>query len=419
MKSTQTHNLLLESLEDLARVDVYWQLAVLLLSLAGAWLVNRLLRARLTDANRIGEFGAASVARLLFPLSSYLLVLFGSAILGEFYRVRVLKLAGSLLLAMAAIRLAVYLLRYVFPRAGWVARSERYIAAFIWAGFALHVTGVWPEVQQALDDFGFSWGKNRVSLWLLLTGLLSFGGTVIATMWLGSFIEHRVMKAGELDMSLRVVFTKVIRAVLLVVGILIALPLVGIDLTMLSVFGGAFGVGLGLGLQKIASNYVSGFVILLDRSIRLGDRVQIDNRVGEVTKLTARYVVVRLGDGSEAIIPNETLVTSTVLNLSYTSNDMRVVLPVQISYESDLDRATASLLQAVENNPRVLRDPAPAVLLKSFGESGIDLELAVWLADPQNGVAAFRSEINRRIWDNFRRDGIEIPYPQREIRERN
>ena len=416
MKSLESHNLLLESLDDLARIDVFWQLAVLLGSLLLAWLVNRLLRRRPGLVAWMGELGTASLERLLFPLSSYLFVWLGGSVLSWFYRVTVLRLAGWLLLAMAAIRLAVYLLRYVFPRAAWVARSERYIAALIWAGFALHVTGVLPDVQQALDDFGFTLGKHRVSLWLLLTGLVSFAGTVIAAMWVGSVIEHRVMRTAELDMSLRVVITKLIRAALLVVGVLIALPLVGIDLTMLSVFGGAFGVGLGLGLQKIASNYVSGFVILLDRSIRLGDRVQIDNRIGEVTKLTARYVVVRLGDGSEAIIPNETLVTSTVLNLSYTSNDMRIVLPVQVSYHSDIDRVTASLLQAVEGNPRVLAEPAPAVLLKSFGESGIDLELAVWLADPQNGIAAFRSEINRRIWDNFRRDGIEIPYPQREVR---
>lgn len=419
MKNFQTHNLLLESLDDVVRVDVFWQLAVLVLALALAWLINRYLRSRLVSTSRWGEFGAASFDRVLFPLSTYGFVWLGSMILSEFYRVRVLKLAAPLLLAMAAIRLAVYLLRYVFPDSGWVTRSERYIAAFIWIGFALHITGVLPEVQQTLDDFGFTVGKNRISLWLLLTGTLSFGGTVIAAMWLGSFIERRVMQAGELDMSLRVVFTKIIRAALIVVGVLVALPLVGIDLTMLSVFGGAFGVGLGLGLQKIASNYVSGFVILLDRSIRLGDLVQIDNRMGEITRLTGRYVVVRGGDGSEAIIPNETLVTSTVLNLSYSNRDMRVVLPVQVSYASDLDLVNRALLEAVAEHPRLKPEPKPAVLLKSFGESGIDMELAVWLADPQNGMASFRSEVNRAIWDSFRRYGIEIPYPQREIRDKS
>lgn len=415
MKPMETHNLLLESLDDLQRSDFFWQVAVLGVSVLLAWLVSYLLKPKSTDNEGWVAIRQGSFSRALFPLSAYLFVTVGKALLDQFFHVRVLKLAGPLFLAMAGIRVAVYMLRHVFSESEWVKKSERYIAALIWGALFMHLTGLLPEVQQALDGIGFDVGKSRISLWLILTGALSFVATVVMSMWLGSFIEQRVMQASHLDLSLRVVFTKIIRAVLLVVGVLIALPLVGIDITMLSVFGGAFGVGLGLGLQKIASNYVSGFVILLDRSIRLGDLVQVDNRMGEIAKLTSRYVVVRGADGSEAIIPNETLVTSTVLNLSYTDRNMRVVLPVQVSYRSDLDHVTRTLLQAVEGNPRVLAKPGPTVLVKGFGESGIDLELAVWLGDPQNGVAPFRSDINRAIWDGFRREGIEIPYPQREV----
>ena len=415
MKQMQTQNLLLESLDDLGRSDVLWQAGVLVASVALAWLVSYLLKPRHTDSSGWAAIKQGSFSRALFPLSAYVFVSLGVALLNEFFHVRVLKLAGPLFLAMAGIRVAVYMLRHVFPNAEWVRKSERYIAALIWGALFLHLTGLLPELRQTLDDIGFDIGKSRISLWLVLTGALSFAGTVMLSMWLGSFVEQRVMQAKDLDLSLRVVFTKIIRAVLLVVGVLIALPLVGIDVSMLSVFGGAFGVGLGLGLQKIASNYVSGFVILLDRSIRLGDLVQVDNRMGEIAKLTSRYVVVRGADGSEAIIPNETLVTSTVLNLSYTDRNMRVALPVQVSYRSDLDQVRRVLLQAVEGNPRSLLQPAPNVLIKGFGESGIDLELAVWLGDPQNGVAQFRSDINAAIWDGFRREGIEIPYPQREV----
>jgi small-conductance mechanosensitive channel len=213
------------------------------------------------------------------------------------------------------------------------------------------------------------------------------------------------------------VLAKLFRAVLLLVGILVALSMVGIDLTVLSVFGGALGVGIGLGLQKLASNYIAGFTILLDRSVRIGDMITVDNRFGIVSKATARYVVLRSLDGVEAIVPNETMVTTTVLNHSYTSRDIRLGVPVQISYDSDLDLAMQLMTEAALSEPRVLRQPnPPAVLILRFAESGIELELAVWIKDPENGQNNLRSALYLRIWRSFRARGIRIPYPQREIR---
>ena len=206
------------------------------------------------------------------------------------------------------------------------------------------------------------------------------------------------------------------RAGLLVVSLLVVLPALGIDLTVLSVFGGALGVGVGLGLQKIASNYVSGFIILLDRSIRMGDMVTVDNRYGKLVKMTARYVVVRALDGTEAIIPNETVITSTVINHSYSDSRVCVTIPVQISYNSDLDTAIRLLLEAARAHARTMAAPEPRVMITAFSDNGISLELGLWINDPELGAAVIRSDIYHAVWRSFRAEGIEIPYPQREVR---
>ena len=210
---------------------------------------------------------------------------------------------------------------------------------------------------------------------------------------------------------------KFIRAVLIVVAVLIALEQIGFDLTLLTVFGGALGVGIGLGLQKLASNYIAGFTILLDRSIRIGDLVTVDGRTGVVSNATSRYVVVRSGDGVEAIVPNETVVTTTVLNHSYTSPQIRIAVQVQVAYDSDVEKALGLLTEIALREPRVLRDAqAPKSFLVNFGDSGITLELGVWINDPHVGQLDLKSSLNRAILKEFGANGIQIPFPQREIR---
>ncbi len=226
-----------------------------------------------------------------------------------------------------------------------------------------------------------------------------------------------MIRAGAIDINLRVVLSKSVRAVLLVIGVLFALQAVGIDLTLLSVFGGALGVGIGLGLQKLASNYIAGFTILLDRSVRMGDMITVDGRHGIVTRVTSRYVVVRSLDGVEAIVPNETLVTTTVLNYSYTSKNARVALTLQISYDSDIDLALKVMTDAANAHERVLKTPSPpAALVVRFAENGIDLELGLWVGDPENGLGDLRSAIYRAIFRAFKQHDIRIPFPQRETR---
>ncbi|PIQ11792.1 MAG: mechanosensitive ion channel protein MscS [Hydrogenophilales bacterium CG_4_9_14_3_um_filter_59_35] len=411
-----THNLLTELLSDLEQTRMLWQLAVLGFSLALAWGLGRLLRGRLPKSQGALKVGLGGVSRVAFPLIALLLVVIGKTVLKNWHSVNLLNIATSLLLALALVRLIVYALRRIFAPSGWLHGSERFIATAIWIGLALHLTGFLPEILDALDDLSFNVGKQKISLLTILSGILSVLVTLLAAMWLGRTLENRLMTAEKLDPKLRVVLSKLLRALLVVLGILVALPLAGIDITVLSVFGGALGIGIGFGLQKIAGNYVSGFIILLDHSIHPGDILTVEGRFGTVSLLTARYLVLHSNDGTEAIIPNETLISSTIINHSYTNRQIRIGLPVQIGYQSDLERAMEIMKEAAAKQPRALANPEPKVFLKSFGDNGIDLELDIWINDPEEGQLNLRSDINLEIWRQFQAAGIEIPYPQRDVR---
>ena len=414
--SSSTHNLLIDFFSDLEQTAILWQIALLALSFVLAWGINHLLLGRLSKSEWVSKIGLGGISRIAFPLVALLIVLIGRAVLKNWHSINILNIVVPLLSALMLIRLVVYIIRQVFVSSSWLQSSEQFIAMIIWVGFALYLTGYLPEVLDAMDHFGFHVGKQRISLLLVLSGILSIFVTMLVAMWLGKTFEHKVMATENLDMNLRVVLSKLIRACLVVVGVLIALPLAGIDITVLSVFGGALGVGIGFGLQKIASNYVSGFIILLDRSIHPGDVLTVDGRFGKVSQLTTRYVVLENNDGTEAIIPNEILITSTVINHSFTNRQIRVGITIQISYQSDLYLAMEIMKQAAENQTRVLADPETKVYLKSFSDNGIDLEMGVWISDPEEGQLNLRSDINLEIWRKFQASGIEIPYPQRDVR---
>lgn len=412
-------NLVTDFMANLRHIHLLWQLGVLALCFAGAWQMLRLYQRRImreTSVDGTLSLGVGSGQRLIFPLSALLLVLVGRAILSEWQPVNLLNIVVPLLFSFALIRITFYMLRHTFVPGGQLRIWERFIAWAVWAGLAIYITGLWPQVAGFLDSLDITIGQQRISLLLVLQAALSVLVTLLLALWLGRFLETRLMNAASLDINLRVMFSKLIQALLILAAIIIVLPAVGIDLTVLSVFGGMLGVGIGFGLQKIASNYISGFIILIDRSVGIGDLVTIDQHTGQLTKMTARYVVVRSLSGLEAIIPNETIVASTVVNHSYTDPRVRVKLPVQISYQSDLDVAMRILVDAAKKQQRVLRDPEPKALVLQFGENGIDLELGAWIEDPQEGWWGLRSEIYLEIWHEFKRHGIEIPYPQREVR---
>jgi small-conductance mechanosensitive channel len=423
LAAREFHSLALDLLADLQDVRVVWQLAVLALCLLIAWQVARRLRTRLlvgaapVSPDQTIRIGMGGVTRLVFPLSALLLVYLGRWGVRQFFPVtHLLNLAVPLLFSLALVRFVVYLLRHAFAASGPLRYWERFIAWTIWIGLALHITGALPDLAKLLDELTLAVGDRRISALAILTGALSVAVTVLLALWAGRAIETRLMAARGLDPSLRAVFSRLAKTLLLVLAVLVALPLVGIDITVLSVFGGALGVGVGLGLQKIAANYISGFIILLDRSITPGALVTIDNRHGEVTRITARYLVVKGLDGTEAIIPNETAVSSTVINHSYSDRRVRLDVPIQVSYGSDVELAMRLMREAGERQPRVLKEPKPGVILKQFGESGIDLELYLWISDPEAGRGNLRSDVYLDLWRTFKAEGIEIPFPQRDVR---
>ena len=404
--------------KDLQDERILWQVATLVLSLCIASWISYALRPRFGsgDGSKL-DIGLGGLRRVVFPLVALALVLTGRWGLAHFQsNVGLLSIAVPLLTASAIIRFVVHLQRLVLAPGSLLATFERTIVWLIWLGFALYVLGLTPDILDFFDGIGFKVGGHRISLLLIGQAVVWVIAALLLALWLGRILEERLMSAHDMDMTLRVMLTKLTRALLMLLAVLIALPAVGIDLTALSVFGGALGVGIGFGLQKIASNYISGFIILMDRSVTIGDLVTIEKHTGKLSKMTARYVVVRALDGTEAIIPNETVITSTVINQSYTDRKVSIQMPVQVSYASDLDLVKRLMIDAAKNHARVLREPAPGVLIKAFADSGIDLELSVWVEDPEQGKANLRSDVYYDIWRAFKAHGIVIPYPQREVR---
>ncbi len=400
---------------SLKTARVQMQLGVIAACLAVAWLLARAIRPRLSAPVPTWKFGAGSANRLLFPLLALTLVWISKNVMTKSGSVQTMKIALALLLSFALIRFFIYVLRHVFPPSALLKAWERVIAYTMWIGVALYVTGLAEPLTEFLRELSFKVGKQEISVLQILLAVVSVVITLLIALWLARLSENRLMRSEGLDLSLRVVFTKIARAVLLVIAVLIVLPLVGIDLTLLSVFSGALGVGLGIGLQKIASNYISGFIILLDRSVRIGDLITLENRVGVVTQLHTRYTVVKTSDGTEAIIPNETFVTNTVINHSYTDPKVLVRLPLSVSYACNLDEVLQATTACAEKHPRVLKDPPAETFIKNFGDNGIELELAFWVADPQNGLQPVKSSIYLDIWHKFQTLDIVTPYPQKEI----
>ncbi|HJW04829.1 MAG TPA: mechanosensitive ion channel domain-containing protein [Azospira sp.] len=409
--------LLLDLWDDLQNPQMLWQAGVLLACLGIAWFGARGLRTRIQATPERWHAGRSGVNRLLFPAIALGLVVVLRPVLKPFMHVNLLSLAIPLLLSLGGIRLVVYILRKAFAPSGWLAASERLIAALMWATVALHIVGLDDLVIDALEQVKFAVGRQRLDLWIVLHGLVTVFITLLGALWLAGVAEARLMAADKLDSSVRVVMARVVKALLTLVAVLMSLSLVGIDITTLSVFGGALGVGLGFGLQKIASNYVSGFIILLDRSIRLGNVISIDAATsGVVTQITTRYTVLRALTGTEYIIPNEYFVANIVQSQSYTDTRVFLKTSVQVGYSSDVEKAMELLVEAARSHARVLPDSPPRAYLTGFADSGINLEVGFWIADPEEGSGALRSDINLAIWRSFKEHGIEIPFPQREVR---
>jgi small-conductance mechanosensitive channel len=411
------------NIQELIQTPAFWsQVGVLILAAAGAMLVHLTLgqsisaRSEERPEQAMRRMALKTLQRILFPISMLIGVLAGRGLMAHLERpINLLELAVPLLTSLAAIRLVVYFLRKSFKPSPAVKAWENLIAMSIWTIVALHLLGWLPAVLTALDAMALDIGAHHISVLAVGKLILSVALLWILALWLAALIENRISQTEYVNISMRVALVKLSKFILLVLAFLMALNVVGIDLTALTVFGGALGVGLGFGLQRIASNFISGFIVLFDRSIRPGDVITIDNTFGWVQELHARYVVVRDRAGVERLIPNETLITTEVINWSYSDRNVRLKIPVSISYDNDPEQAMQILLDCASANARILADPAPAARLMNFGDSGIALELRVWIQDPEAGLANVQSDINVAIWRAFKAAGIVIPYPQRDL----
>ncbi len=394
------------------------ELGLLVACLGSAWLIVRLMRGRQADPKSIW-FGQHVVDGVLFPILALLLALGARRFLaGVEIPLAVFRVAIPVLVSLAVIRLTVKVLGVVFPNAPAMRVIERTVSWMAWAGSVLWIIGVMPLVLDELDGITWKIGSSQVSLRNLIEGALSAVLVLILSLSLSSAIENRLLKGATDNMSLRKIMANLSRALLLTVGLMMALSAVGIDLTALSVLGGAIGVGVGFGLQKLAANYVSGFVILAERSLRIGDLVKVDNFEGRITDINTRYTVLRSSAGREAIVPNEMLITQRVENASLADNKLLLMTEVQVAYGTDLDWLRPLLAEAVAKVPRILPSPAPAVHLTTFAPDGLGLTVAFWIADPENGQLAARSEVNLAILSTLNQLEVDIPYPQRVVHVR-
>ncbi len=386
------------------------QVLVLLLCLACAWLGARVIRSRMPEGLAPGtaKVSAGGVVRLAAPTIMLALVWLSSLALAKFQAVPMLKVALPIIGSFMLIRFAVYMLRHTIAPSPTLKAFERIIVYSAWSVVVLHFTGLLPELIAGLEAIGVTVGKQKITLWMVIAAILSVAIAVFVALFLTGVLERRIMTLQSVDLTMRVFATKLLRAIAVLMAVLIALPLVGIDITVLSVFGGAVGVGLGLGLQKIASNYVSGFVLLLDHSIRPGDLVTIDNRYGVVTDIKARYTVLRSFDGTESIIPNDFIVTNTLTNHSYADKSITVKCAMVVAHSAPLAQALTMFSDAAKTQPRVLAEPAPLALVRQITDVGIELELTVWISDPENGQAALRSDILCAALAQFRTAGVEL-----------
>ena len=406
-----------EWLTSLTQPSALVEIGVVIACALLAWGVVRLVRkiSANTDDNSI-LFGKHIIDGVLFPLLLLSLAYVASIFLSRIFPLAVFKVAIPVLLSLAVIRLGVKVLQVAFKNAPWVKALERSISWLAWMAMLLWVSGLLPVMLEELDGIKWKMGATTLSVRNMIEGAVTAGVVILITLWISSAIESRLLRTatgGEL--SLRKAVSNATRVTLVFIGLLLALTAVGIDLTALSVLGGAIGVGVGFGLQKLAANYVSGFVMLAERSVRIGDNVKVDNFEGLITDIRARYTVVRALSGRESIVPNEMFISNRIENLSLADLQILQSTVVSVGYDSDVDLVMRLLSDAALAQDRVLKDPGPAVNLTNFGVNGLEFTLNYWMTDPENGQQNLRSQVNLAVLAALRQNGIEIPFPQQVV----
>ncbi|MGV0986755.1 MAG: mechanosensitive ion channel family protein [Limnohabitans sp.] len=402
--------------DALLRAESLPVIAAFTLSVLLAWLMVWGLRCLLRGHELKVLLGRKLVDGVLFPVFLLGLTFVARTVLTQDHALALFDILLPVCTSLAAIRLGVKVLQAAFAGAAFVRALERTISWLAWGAVVLWVTGILPLVLNELDQIQWKVGGAVMSVRTMMEGALTAGAVLIVVLWISAAIEARLLKSATgSDLSLRKVISNTVRAVLMFVGLLMALSAVGIDLTALSVLGGAVGVGIGFGLQKLAANYVSGFVILAERSVRIGDTVKVDGFEGRITDIKARYTVIRAPNGRESIVPNELMITQRVENLSLSDARVAQTTVVVVAYDTSVDLVVELLTQACLSHERVLTEPAPLVALSAFGADGLEFTVNYWLDDVANGQLNLKSDINRAIFKALKDHQIDIPFPQRVV----
>jgi len=408
----------------LARPQALIEVGLVLACLALSWLIVYRISKHVTAApgHHSVLLGHRIFDGVLFPVIALLLALGARRmmpLLGE--PVALFRVVIPVLLSLVVIRLVARVLRATMPDSIGIKLLERSVSWVAWLGSILWIVGVLPILMGELDEYKLAFlpknakGESTTAYDLLIV-TLQVGAVMLVVLWLSSVVESRLLRGKSvLDLSMRKIAVNLTRTALLVIGAMVALNTVGLNLSALSWLGGAVGVGLGFGLQKIAANYVSGFMILAERSLRIGDMVKVDNFEGRISDIKTRYTVIRALNGREAIVPNESLITTRVENLSLADPQVNVSTVVQVAYGTDVDALFPQLIEEIKRVPRVLSEPAPSVSLSNFAADGLELTIGFWISDPHNGQGGVRSEVNLAILRLLNRLEIDIPFPQRVV----
>ncbi|MGS0741421.1 mechanosensitive ion channel family protein [Glaciimonas sp. GG7] len=414
-----------DSLElNLAAPGLLLQVCMTLVCVGLGWLSARLLRRIFVvdDLTQpVMQLGLRSFSQVLTPLLTVLLLVLVKLVVAKWHQpVNFLRLVIPLMASLGLMRFVFYILRRVFVRDRGVSTFlllfEKMFGALVWIGVLLYLTGLWPDLVAYLESTVLPIGRHQVSLLAIFQALISVLVTLIIALWAGATLEQRLMQLNTMHSSLRTVVARMGRAFLVLVAVLLSLSLVGIDLTVLSVFGGALGVALGLGLQKIASSYVSGFVILLERSLSIGDMVGVGTYYGKVTQINSRFTILEGLDGIESIVPNDVFMTNAVQNYSLHHRILRLSTQVTIVYQEDIEQVLTLLEEAVGVVERVTHEVLPQAILLKIGQDGLELEVGFWILDPENGRLNVLSDVNRAIWRVLQAHSIKVAQPRRDLR---
>ena len=407
----------------LSAPQTWWQIGVFVTGILLARMLGRRLQSRLQPVirpgvtNEVTRTAMRTGALVLVPAILWLWLLGANAAARRLgIPTELLRPTMLLVGALALIRMSVFVLRHSFSPGSRLKAWEGALTVTIWILVALHILGWLPYIAQALDEYALAVGEVRISLYTIASFALLVALLLLAALWISNAIHWRVMRSQVLDESLKIALSKLSKFTLLTLAVLSAMIAAGIDLTAFAVFGGALGVGLGLGLQRVVSNFVSGVILAFEGSIKPGDVISIGQIFGAVQALHARHIVVHTRDGLDILVPNENLLTSEITNWSYEGDRrIRVNLPVQIAYDDDPERAIALLQRIARELPEVLADPGPEAVIVGFGDNGVAIELHAWVGDPERVMGA-RAELYRRIFKEFKAARFTFPFPQREVR---